>query len=165
MTKYVFSDWLNGSGGPLVAMEEAKASLWTGVDGSPSDFDQACQSADYASRLLLHACDVLVLGDEPLQTAIATCSDHQLIVRWKWADSESDVRDAIDQLDVNAVDVVEKVVVEWIDQPLVLFDAADIFDPAQCLRFSTHPGPNEVSTFIYTPSPRTSLLVHSITTV
>lgn len=165
MNKYIFSDWLNGSGGPLVAMEEAKAPLWTGVDGNPSDYDQACQSADYASRLCLHTCDVLVLGDEPLRTAIATCSDHQLIVRWKWADSESDVRDTIDQLELDSIDVAERLVVDWSDQPLVLFDAADTFDPAQCLRFATHPGPKEVSTFIYAPSPRTSMLVHSITTV
>lgn len=163
MTKYVFSDWLNSSGGPLVVMEEGKAPLWTGAGGSPSDYDRACQSADYASKLLVHSSEILVLGDEPLQTAIATSNDRQLIVRWKWADSESDVRDAIDQLDLSAVDVIEKLVVDWKDQALVMFDAAETFDPAQCRRFSTRSGPNEVSTFICAPSPRTSILVHALT--
>lgn len=162
MTKYVFSDWLNSSGGPFVVMEEAKAPLWTGGRGSPSDYDQACQSADYASKLILHSSEVLVLGDEPLQTAIATSDDRQFIIRWKWADSDNDVKDVIEQLDLSTVDVIEKLVVDWKDQPLVMFDAADTFDPAQCRRFSTRSGPNEISTFIYAPSPRTSILVHAL---
>lgn len=162
MTKHLLSDWLNSSGGPLVVMEEAKAPLWTGAGGSPSDYDKACQSVDYTSKLLVHSSEVLVLGDEPLQTAIATSDDRQLIVRWKWADSESDVRDAIDRLDLGTVDVIEKLVIDWKDQPLVMFDAAETFDPAQCLRFSARSGPNEVSTFICAPSPTISILVHAL---
>ncbi|KVF64941.1 Imm21 family immunity protein [Burkholderia vietnamiensis] len=165
MSKYVFLNWINSSGGPLVVMEEAKASLWNGMGGSPSDFDLACQSVDYANKLTLHGSDVLVLGDEPLQTAIATSDSRQLIVRWKWADNEADVRAAIEHIDFNTINIIEKLKINWVNQPLVVFDAVDIFDPAQCLRFSTHSGSNEVSTFIHQPTSRTSLLVHAIAAV
>ncbi|AOJ36793.1 hypothetical protein WJ23_02230 [Burkholderia lata] len=135
------------------------------MSGSPSDYDLVCQSADYSSKLALHGADVLVLGDEPLQTAVATSDNHQLVVRWKWADSEADVRTAIEQIDFSAIDIVEKLTVNWVSQPLVVFDAVDTFDSAQCLRFSTHLGYNEVSTFIYQPTSRTSLLIHAIAAV
>ncbi|RBB31836.1 hypothetical protein DPV79_40210 [Burkholderia reimsis] len=165
MNKYAISDWINSSGGPLVVMEEAKAPLWNGSSGNPSDFDLSCQPADYAGRLAVHGADVLVLGDEPLQTAVATSDSQQLIVRWKWADSEADVLTAIEKIDFGAINIIEELTINWINQPLVVFDAADTFDPAQCLRLSTHRGANQVSTFIYQPTSRTSLLVHSIVAV
>ncbi|WP_018606547.1 Imm21 family immunity protein [Uliginosibacterium gangwonense] len=165
MSKYVISDWMNSSGGPLVVTEEAKAPLWNGMRGNPSDYDLACQSADYTCKLALHGSDVLVLGDEPLQTAIATSDSHQLIVRWKWADSEADVRAAIEQIDFSKMDLVEKLTVNWSDLLLVMFDAVDTFDATKCLRFATNFGENEVSTFIYQPTSRTSLLVHAIAAV
>ncbi|QVN23426.1 Imm21 family immunity protein [Burkholderia pyrrocinia] len=165
MNRYAISDWINSSGGPFVAVEETTAPLWTGTSGSPSDYDLACQSVDYASKLKLHGADVLVLGDEPLQTAVAISDSRQLIVRWKWADSDADVRDAIEKIDFDMIDVIERLTVNWVNQPLVVFDAADVFDPTQCLRLATRHGTNEVTTFIYQPTPRTSLLVHSIVAV
>ncbi|MFC0397422.1 Imm21 family immunity protein [Paraburkholderia rhizosphaerae] len=165
MNKYVISDWINSSGGPLVVMEEAKALLWNGMSGNPSDYDLACQSADYSNKLALHGTDVLVLGDEPLQTAVATSDSRLLIVRWKWADSEADVLGAIEQIDVGMVNIVEKLTINWANQPLVVFDAVDTFHPSRCLRFSAHSGASKVETFIYQPTSRTSLLVHAIAAV
>ncbi|MCA8277346.1 immunity 21 family protein [Burkholderia sp. AU30280] len=165
MNKFVISDWISSSGGPLVVMEEAKASLWNGMSGNPSDYDLACQSADYSSKLAVHGSDVLVLGDEPLQTAVATSDSRLLIVRWKWADSEANVRVAIEQIDFDTVNVVEKLTITWANQPLVLFDAVDTFDPSHRLKFSAHLDSNEVSTFICQPTSRTSLLVHAIASV
>lgn len=165
MSIYVLSDWINSSGGPLVVVEEAQALLWHGSNGNPSDYDLACQFSDYASKLALHGTDTLVLGDEPLQTAVATSDSRQLIVRWKWADSEADVRVAIEKIDFSTVNFIEKLTINWTNQLLVMFDAADTFDPTHCLRFSTHSGINEVSTFICQPTSRTSLLVHSIVAI
>jgi hypothetical protein len=104
-------------------------------------------------------------GDEPLQTAVAISDSRQLIVRWKWADSEADVQAAIEQIDFSTTNVVEKLTVRWANHPIVVFDAAGTFDPAECLRFSAHRDANEVSTFIYQPTSRTSLLFHSIVAV
>jgi hypothetical protein len=162
MSKYAISDWINSSGGPLVMMEEAPALLWSGSNGNPSDYDLACQSNDYASRLVMRGADVLVLGDEPLQTLVATSDKSQLIVRWKWADSDADVRVAIEKIDLQAVKVIERLNLNLVDEHLVIFDAVDTFDSNECLRLSMNSGAKEVSTFIFQPTPRTSLLVHSI---
>jgi hypothetical protein len=162
MSKYAISDWINSSGGPLVMMEEAAALLWSGSNGNQSDYDLACQSNDYASKLALHGSDVLVLGDEPLQTLVATSDKSQLIVRWKWADSDAEVRVAIEKIDLQAVEIIERLNLNLVDEHLVIFDAADTFDSNECLRLSMSSGAKEVSTFIFQPTPRTSLLVHSI---
>lgn len=165
MNRYAISDWINSAGGPFVVMEEGKASLWKGVNGSSSDYDLACQTSDYVEKLYLHDTEILVLGDEPLQTAIAFSDDRQLIVRWKWADSEPDVQNAIEKIDFDTVHFIEKITVDWKSQPLVIFNAADEFDPAQCLEFSTRENKAKISTFIHQPTSTTSLLVHSIDSI
>jgi hypothetical protein len=108
---------------------------------------------------------VLVLGDEPLQTAIATSDDFLLIIRWKWADSEADVHAAIKKIDFDAVSYIEKLNIEWLDKQLVMFDAADVFNSRQCLRLKINSRKNEISTFIYEPTSTTALLIHVITSL
>lgn len=162
MSKFKFSTWLSSSGGPLIVMDESRANLWTGIDGQPSDYDLACQSNDYAEKLTTHNSQVVVLGDEPLQTAIATAEDLLLIVRWKWAESEADVKAEVEKIDFGLVSFIEKLAVEWVDTTLVMFDAADTFDPDESLKFQIHSRVSEVSTFIYDPTPDTSLLIHVV---
>ncbi|WP_347554685.1 Imm21 family immunity protein [Robbsia sp. KACC 23696] len=159
---YSFSNWLNSSGGPLVMMEERKAHLWTGVNGTTADYEVACQSDDYASQILSHGANVLILGDEPLQTMVAIGSGVQLLVRWKWADSDADVRSAIEQLDLSAASPIETLAINWPSESLVIFDSADTFNPAANLKFSASVGMNAVSTFIHEPTPRLSLLIHAV---
>ncbi|WP_244814032.1 Imm21 family immunity protein [Caballeronia sp. Lep1P3] len=161
MSKFKFSSWLSSSEGPLVVMDEAKAASWNGIDGQPSDYDLACQTRDYTSKLTVHGAGALVLADEPLQTAIATAADTLLLVRWKWADGEADVQAEVEKMDLGTVSYVEKLDVEWIDRQLVMFDAADVFDPRRCLAFVTSSRRNKILTFMYEPTPRTSLLVHA----
>jgi hypothetical protein len=165
MRKFNFSEWLSSSGGPLVVVDESKAALWTGIDGQPSDYEIACQASDYVSTLTMHGSEVLVLGDEPLQTAIATSDDFLLIIRWKWADSEADVHAAIKKIDFDAVSYIEKLNIEWLDKQLVMFDAADAFNSRQCLRLKINSRKNEISTFIYEPTSTTALLIHVITSL
>jgi hypothetical protein len=143
--------------------KEARANLWSGANGTPSDYDMACQPIDYAASLSMHGTDVLVLGDEPLQTMVATAAGIQLLVRWKWADSDADVRKEIERFDLDAASPIERLNIHWSDQPLVMFDAADVFNAAACLRFSARIGMNTVTTFIHEPTARTSLLIHAIT--
>jgi len=173
MNKYVVSDWIDSTGGPFIVMEEAKAPLWNGIwnglnedgvwDGEhSSDYDLACQCEGYVGKLTLYGTDVLVLSDEPLSTTVALSDDQLLIVRWNWAESKASALEAIQQIDCNAATIIEKLVVDWVNQHLVLFDSSDRFDPAQCLRFSTDQGAHEVATFVYQPTPETSLLAHSI---
>ncbi len=162
MSKFNFSTWLSSSGGPLIVMDESRAKLWTGVDGQPSDYDLACQVNDYAEKLTVHDSQVMVLGDEPLQTAIATADGLQLIVRWRWAESETDVEAEVEKIDFGSILYIENLVVEWADRKLVVFDAADTFESGACLTFQIQSPRSEVLTFIYDPTPDTSLLIHVI---
>jgi len=162
MSKFKFSTWLSSSGGPLIVMDESRAKLWRGIGGQPSDYDLACQSNDYAEKLTVHDSQVMVLGDEPLQTAIATADDLQLIVRWKWAESDADVKAEVEKIDFGLVSYIENLVVEWAERKLVMFDAADTFEAGACLTFQIQSRQSEVLTFIYDPTPDTCLLIHVV---
>ena len=162
MSKFNFSTWLSSSGGPLIVMDESRAKLWTGIDSQPSDYDLACQTNDYAEKLTVHDSQVMILGDEPLQTAIATADDLQLIVRWKWAESETDVKAEVEKIDFGLVLYIENLVVQWADRTLVMFDAADTYEADTCLTVQIQSRRSEVLTFIYDPTPDTSLLNHII---
>lgn len=160
MSKFTLSKWLSSTGGPLVVMDESKAKLWTGIDGQPSDYDLACQTYDYAEKLSVHDTEVLVLGDEPLQTAIAVADDSVLIVRWKWAESEADIKREIDRFDFCSCSYDEILSVEWGGVNLVIFDAADIYNQEESLQFNAHSRGSEVRTLIFEPSSDMSLLIH-----
>ncbi|WP_347902928.1 Imm21 family immunity protein [Pseudomonas purpurea] len=163
MSRFNVSTWLSSSGGPLIVMDASIAGLWTGVDGQPSDYAMACQSADYAGKLAAYGTEVLILGDEPLQTAVASAGDTLLIVRWKWAESEAEVRAQIEHIDLGRVSFIEQLSIDWLDSTLVMFDAADRFNPQACLKFQVDSPMCEVSTFLYEPTPQTALLIHSLT--
>ncbi|CAG2159132.1 Imm21 family immunity protein [Cupriavidus numazuensis] len=162
MSKYRFSRWISSTGGPLVVMEKGKARQWTGIDGSPSDYDLSCQISDYAGKILVHGTETLILGDEPLRTAVATGNGIQLLVRWKWADSDSDVYAEVERIDPKSVKINEKLIIDWRSDTLVMFDGADFFSQTDSVQFSVRPGENVISTFVVQPTARTAILVHAI---
>lgn len=141
-------------------MEEAKANLWNGVQGSPSDYELACQLPGYASKLQVGNTEALILGDEPLQTSVAVSKNLVLIVRWKWADSDFDIYAEIEKIDFGLVVPLEFLRIDWSGNDFVVFDAADVFSPTNCIRFSTQLSRASVSTFIYGPTQRLSVLIH-----
>lgn len=162
MSRFTCSTWLTSTGGPLILMDSAKACLWTEIDGQPSDYDLACQTSDYAQTLITHGAQVVVLGDEPLPTTIATRDDVLLLVRWRWAESEADVQAALDNLDFGQVSYIERLSVEWAGTELVLFDAAYNAGSTEGLNVQLHSRNTEISTFVYEPTPDTALLIHAI---
>lgn len=163
MNRFNLSTWLSSSGGPLIVMDESVAGLWTGVDGQPSDYTMASQSTDYAGKLSAYGAEVLILGDEPLRTAVASAGDTLLIVRWQWAESEAEVRARIEHIDLGRVSFIEQLNIDWLDRTLVMFDAADRFNPQACLKFQVDSPMCEVSTLLYEPTPETALLIHRLT--
>lgn len=162
MTQFKFSKWLSSTGGPLIVMPKNRAFLWKGIDGNPSDYNLACQTSDYAEKLELHDEKILVLGDEPLQTAIATSEKKIAILRWKWASSEAAVRQAIESLDFDSHAYIESIVIEWTDTKLVIFDAADKFHTENSLTLTIRSRKSRVLTLIHEPSPETAILIHVI---
>ena len=107
MSRFRFTDWINSTGGPLVAFEEKSAHKWTGIQGDPSDYEIACQAKGYVDMVHLHGSEILVFGDEPLQTLAAYCETSILIVRWMWAESEHGIFSEIEKIDLNNINYVE----------------------------------------------------------
>ena len=79
--------WVETSGGPLVCAEPTLLSYWRGTSGSSigderTDYERACDQLDYLSLIPCGESQVLVLGDEPMQSAFIEAADGFLIVRW-----------------------------------------------------------------------------------
>jgi hypothetical protein len=153
---------MNSLGGPLVALEEKCAHLWNGIAGEPSDYDLSCLASGYTGKIFTHGSEVLVLGDEPLQTCIATSIDSIFIVRWLWADRDEDVFREIKKIDLKSVQYIDSIKITWKFKEIILFDAADRSNINNCVSFSVLSNENKISTFLLHPNKRTSLLVHAI---
>jgi|GEM_PF-2415667 len=162
MSKYRFSKWVNSTGGPLVALEKEFAHKWTGIQGEPSDYELACQSDAYVDMLHLHGSEVLIFGDEPLQTLVAYCETSILIVRWMWAENENDVFSEIEKIDLSAINYVESVNVKWKSRDIALFDASTDDYKEDFIRFNALSNFNKVASFLWEPDETISLLVHNI---
>ncbi|MFE4975529.1 Imm21 family immunity protein [Kitasatospora sp. NPDC056651] len=110
--------WLDTEGGPFVVVPCDALSQWSGTEG---DYDRACEVMDLVGVLELpDGAAALVLGDEPLSTAYLP--EHQVLVRWYYAETEEGIADIITAGLPNA---------EWDEGPvlptpgeLVMFDAA-----------------------------------------
>ncbi len=162
MSRYAFSAWMNSAGGPLVLMEAAHAFAWSGIDGTPSDYDRACRVGAYLGILESGMAPAVVLGDEPLQTCVATDNHDIALVRWKWADHEDAIKEAVKTLDLRAAIPIETAHVTWTTPTLVMFDAAGCFVPECAFHFTITPGHYAVKTFVHSPKANLSLLIHAM---
>ena len=83
-------EWLKTGSGPFVLIPTHTVSQWGGVrgEGSPNDFDRACEVADYLGSIPFGDADALVLGDDPFPTAFlrAPTFGGGYIVRMLWGD-------------------------------------------------------------------------------
>jgi hypothetical protein len=84
-------------------LPQTKAILWGGIeDNNGKDYNFACSFSDYTSVTKYKETAMIVLGDEPLMTGIIQKDKHLvLIVRWYYAERESDVIHLIEQTDFN----------------------------------------------------------------
>jgi hypothetical protein len=162
MKSFHFSKWINSLGGPLVALEEKCVHMWNGVEGEPSDYDLSCLVSGYTGKIFTHGSEVLVLGDEPLQTCIATNIDSLFIVRWLWADSDEDVFKEIKKINLKSAQYIDSINITWKFKEIILFDAVDRCDINESVSFSVLSNKNKISTFLLNPNKRVSLLVHAI---
>ncbi|HYO74665.1 MAG TPA: Imm21 family immunity protein, partial [Archangium sp.] len=63
--------WVFSAGGPLVLLPKAVQPRWRGTCGVPSDYEVACSVEGYVGVIEKAGRQILVLGDEPLQTAVS----------------------------------------------------------------------------------------------
>jgi immunity protein 21 of polymorphic toxin system len=159
--------WISSAGGPLVLLPLDSLADWQGNangDGAPSDYDIACAAEGYTNALIVRNMSVLVLNDEPLQTAFLRDATGAFFVRWMYAPGQPEVDTALAVMRGQLGPAVEAVDFQADTPNLVLMDAAEQgAGPSLGDRLSLHleAASYKVSTHIYKPSSEVALLIHA----
>jgi Immunity protein 21 len=116
------TDWIESGGGPLVVLARSLRHNWRGVFSN--DYDEACAIKGYFGSINRSWGRVLVLGDEPLPTALVQRTDGPALVRGVYAPSEDRLHQAALDVDLDSLQPVERIMVGLRDEPYVVFDSA-----------------------------------------
>jgi hypothetical protein len=86
--------WIESGGGPLLLAATPLVKIWSGVQPSgteeaSTDYARACSIDDEIGTIAIGSGQGVVLGDEPDRTAIFSKDSKILVLRWRWAESES----------------------------------------------------------------------------
>ena len=153
--------WIHSGGGPLVLLQHSTLPLWQGVEGD--DYAAACSVRGYTGVLMRHGRDALVLADEPLETAYHESGAHRFLVQWSFAPDEVSVTDALAALPSTAVEPLQEVSFDIVDDRQILMDAATPRGEArEHLALSLAPGHYAVRTLAYRPSADVELILHEL---
>lgn len=158
--------WLSSEGGPLVIVASDDVLQWTGCDGE--DYDQACEVEDYAGIIDKQSSQILVLGDEPMATALfhtkgGLSESGLILVRWQWAKSESDVAEYLANIDfdIGQWPLLEpELEFKCTGTGLLMFDAVDNGLAASGFEIELPKGRYLISTYQYEPDDQTCLILH-----
>ncbi|XXF79201.1 Imm21 family immunity protein [Myxococcaceae bacterium GXIMD 01537] len=158
--------WIASSGGPLVLLPKSLVSKWRGVHGGPggepSDYDVACGVDGYVGVMTRHGRQVLVLNDEPLQTAIVRANWHGF-VRWVYAPSKSIAETSLATMSSEGWGASLETVVLRVDEPShLLMDAGALGMPRDGvgdLRMELDVGTYDVRVHEFAPSDDVKFLV------
>lgn len=160
--------WFNSAGGPLVCASPAAGKAWRGTQGSSvgearSDYERACDQLDYVGAIACGPSQVLVLGDEPLQSAFVVKDEGVLVLRWVSCVSSECAANAIAQLPSALPSIEEPTKFYLDDRGLIMFDAAlGSIDPAACAGVDLKPGVFTVTTEKYKSEEAYEFLVHRL---
>ncbi len=137
-------------------------SRWQGTRGVPSDYDVACGVEGYVGVIEKDGSQVLVLGDEPLQTAIASLNGRSCLVRWAYAPSHEAAQHSIAAMEpIHLRGPLESVAIRIVHSPLVLMDAgAPGESPGVTSEVELTPGAYSVHVYEFAPTQDTKFLVH-----
>ncbi len=158
--------WINSTGGPLVCASPVAGRAWRGTQGSSiggarSDYERACDLTDYVGAIACGLSQVLVLGDEPLQSAFVVKDEDVLVVRWVSCVSSERAAYAIAQLPSALPSIEDSTKFYLNDRDLLMFDAAlDGINPANCASVNLSPGVFTVTTEKYKNEGSYEFLVH-----
>jgi hypothetical protein len=122
------TQWIDSAGGPLLCGSRLAAKHWRGTEGSSigsekSDYDRACQAFGYLSLAMCDSEEILILGDEPLQSAFIHSPQGLLIVRWISCLSPTLATSALTELPTSLPNLQEPLRFK-IDTNLLMFDSA-----------------------------------------
>lgn len=152
-------DWIESAGGPLVVVPNSGSGDWRGVEGD--DYTDACAVNGFLGRLARPSGDVLVLGDEPMRTAVVTRHDGPAIIRWMYAPSEQQLLELAFGARLDGLGPVEVIDVELRDEPYVIFDSGAPGATAQRIQFRPPSGRRRVRTYVIEDAERSvGIVVH-----
>ena len=159
--------WIATTGGPLVLIGRRQLPSWRGV---PDDYVRACDVQGFVGALPLADSQALVLGDEPMPTAVRPGPGGiVLLVRWCYADGAQQVADhlaALRPADLSSPDLA----VDLGDTSARLFDASlpgdrSAGDPDAFTDVVLAAPRVSVSVDEFRPDARTFLVIHALTPV
>jgi hypothetical protein len=175
--------WIESSGGPLLLLSSEHLADWEGVDSSsnghivqatfrwndPSvaatDYDRACDVEDYIAVIPVANGTGLVLNQEPMPTAWWPHDDQigGLLIRWLQGDPETDVLELLAHLP-NLGWESGHITFTVGSSSLYLFDAASPGNELdEHLTIALRAGAYRITTALYEPDNRTSLILHRFT--
>lgn len=160
------TEWIYSAGGPLICAEHGTGQLWRGVRASSvgaqkSDYERACDVVDYLSVLRCGSGQVLVLGDEPLQTTIIDLSNETAIVRWVSCATSIAADEALANIPIELPQIEEPQKIQLNSNHLVLFDSASQLEESPTmLEVFLAPGLYKVSTEKYANPGLFEFLIH-----
>jgi hypothetical protein len=122
----------------------------------------ACGVDGYVGVIEKDGSQVLVLGDEPLQTGVARLNGRLCLVRWVYAPSPRDAEASVAAMAPAYLrGPLESVVLRIVGSPLVLMDAGAPGDqPGDTLELELDPGLYNVHVYEFAPAQDTKFLVH-----
>lgn len=127
-----------------------------------SDYEEACSIDDYCGIMKWRGRDVLVLNDEPHQTAVWRDDRTILLVRWMAAPDEENVVARLQTAQYSMVPPIQSVNMRIESPSCLLFDAAvDRRYDGDALVLDILPGHYTVTTCVDNPCQDLGLIIHS----
>jgi Immunity protein 21 len=161
-------DWFDGPiGGPRLLIERRLLPSWRGADANPggaTDFERACAVGDYAGLIPVGEGVAVVLGEEPMPTAIRrTHREGLLLVRWMYAPDDASVEGYIANLPELPFGRPR---LSWhvADETQFVVEAVQAGPrlPAEHMPVGLVPGTYELSTHVYAPAADCCLVLHRL---
>jgi hypothetical protein len=153
--------WIMSAGGPLILIPRSIIGQWRGVADGGEDYQAACAVTDRAGVIWRHGVDILVLNDEPLQTACVVSDRRPMLIRWMYAPSESAALAALHDFQDRRLRPSEAVLMTCKESRYVLLDAgADGSKLTEHLDVEIVEGVFLVETYVWKPNDEVGLVVH-----
>ena len=161
-------NWINSNGGPLIFSSRKYARDWKGTTGSSlninkTDYERACATFDYIEIIPSGEHELVVLGDEPMQSTLFSNEKFNFIARWEYCKSHEMAIDALKNLPKYLDSVAEDKFIKLPEDELIIFDSALSFDEIEGDDYpSMARGVYKITTEIYKLEKEFSFVVHRL---
>lgn len=170
---------IRSDGGPLLCVTRQAAKSWQGTFGqspddgkgqsSQTDYEKACEIADYIGKVICGNEEALVLGDMPLETMVGHTADQApFILRVYYMDPGTDPVTLLKASNkINNASTLEAMDINMAGGDYLIFDSAmpGSLVGESFIQFNLPPGKYRVLTKRIEPNDRTSVLVHQFASI